>query len=64
MDQRIMADAVGAFCALVLEMTIPNMGALKASMPKVIADKEWRANYQKFSALAESGYREVFTIVG
>jgi len=59
-----MTDLVGTFFTLVLEITIPNMAALEANMPKVIAGKEWQANYQKFSVLAESGYREIFTIVG
>ena len=44
-------------------MTLPNMAALEATMPKVMGDKDWQANYQKFSALVESGYREIFTIV-
>ena len=63
MNQRLMTDLVGAFYTLVLELTIPNMGALEANMPKVLGDKDWQANYQKFSDLVESGYREIFTIV-
>ena len=39
------------------------MGALEANMPKVMGDKDWQAIYQEFSALVESGYREIFTIV-
>ena len=39
------------------------MGALEANMPKVMGDKDWLANYRKFSELVESGYREIFTIV-
>ena len=63
MNQRLMTDLVATFYTLVLELTVPNMGALEASMPKVMGDKEWQANYQKFSELVESGYREIFTIV-
>ena len=63
MNQRLMTDLVGTFYTLVLELTVPNMGALEANMPKVMGDKEWQAYYQKFSALVESGYREIFTIV-
>jgi hypothetical protein len=63
MNQRIMTDLVGTFYTLVLELTIPNMGSLEANMPKVMGDKDWQANYQKISALVESGYREIFTIV-
>ena len=63
MNQRIMTDLVGTFYTLVLELTVPNMSALEANMPKVMGDKDWQANYQKISALVESGYREIFTIV-
>ena len=63
MNQRLMTDLVGSFYTLVLELTIPNKGALEANMPKVMGDKDWQANYQKFSELVESGYREIFTIV-
>jgi hypothetical protein len=63
MNQRIMTDLVGTFYTLVLELTIPNMGSLEANMPKVMGDKDWQATYQKISALVESGYREIFTIV-
>ena len=63
MHQRIMTDLVGTFYTLVLELTVASMGDLEANMPKVWADKDWQAYYQKFSALVESGYREIFTIV-
>jgi hypothetical protein len=63
MNQRIMTDLVGTFYTLVLELTIPNMSALETNMPKVMSNKEWQANYQKFSELVESGYREIFTVV-
>jgi hypothetical protein len=63
MNQRILTDLVGTFYTLVLEFTIANLGAVDANMSKVMGDKDWQANYQKFSALVESGYREIFTIV-
>ena len=63
MNQRLMTDLVGTFYTLVLELTVPNMGALEANMPKVMCDKDWQANYQRFCELVESGYREIFTIV-
>ena len=62
-NQRIMTDLVGTFYTLVLELTISNLGALEASMSKVMGDKDWQATYQKFSALVKSGHREIFTIV-
>lgn len=63
MNQRLMTNLVGTFYTLVLELTLPNMAALETNMPKVMGDKDYQANYQKFSALVESGYREIFTIV-
>lgn len=63
MNQRIMTDLVGTFYTLVLELTIPNMAALEAAMPKVLGDKDWQNYYQRFSALVDSGCREIFTIV-
>jgi hypothetical protein len=62
-NPRVLTDLVGPFYTLVLEMTVANMSALETNMPKVMGDKDWQANYQKFSALVDSGYREIFTIV-
>jgi hypothetical protein len=63
MNQRLMTDLVGPFYTLALELTVPNLAAMESTMSKVMGDKDWQANYQKFSALVDSGYREVFTIV-
>jgi len=63
MPMRLMTDLTGSFYTVVLEITAPNMAALEASMPKVMGDKDWQANYQKFSALVDSGSRQIFTIV-
>jgi len=60
---RILTDLVGAFYTIVLEITVPNLGAFESQMPKIMGDKEFQANYQKFTPLVESGYREVFTVV-
>lgn len=62
MDQRILTDLVGPFYTLVLEFKIPSIGDLEANMSKVMGNKEWQANYQKFVELVESGYREIFNI--
>jgi len=63
LPSRLLTDLTGTFYTMVLEITAPNMAALEASMPKVMGDKDWQANYQKFSALVDSGSREIFTIV-
>ena len=63
MKQRLMTDLVGTFYTLVLELTVSNMAELEANMPKAMGDKDWQATYQKFSALVDTGYREIFTLV-
>ena len=60
---RILTDVTGPFYTLVLELTIPNLTAWETNAPKIFADKEFQANYAKMSALVESGYREIFTVV-
>ena len=63
MRQRIMTDLVGTFYTLVLELTVSSMAELEANLPKAMGDKDWQATYQKFSALVDTGYREIFTLV-
>jgi hypothetical protein len=48
MNQRMMTDMVGNFYTLVLELTVPNMAALEANMPKVMGDKDWQAIIRSF----------------
>ena len=62
-NQRILTDVVGTFYTLVLEFTVADLGAWQANMAKMVGDKDWQAIYQKFSALVDSGSREIFTIV-
>ena len=62
-SQRLMTDVTGPFYTLVLELTMPSLAALEANTPRIMSDKDWQANYQRFAALVESGYREVYTIV-
>ena len=61
-SQRILTDLTGPFYTLVLEITVPNLAALEQQMPRVMGDKDFQANYQKFAELVDSGYREIFTI--
>jgi hypothetical protein len=46
-----------------LELTVPNLAALEATVPLVFGDKDFQANCQKMVPLVESGHREIFTIV-
>ena len=60
---RLLTDVTGPFYTLVLELTVPRLGTFESYAPKLFADKDWQANYQKMAPLVESGYREVFTVV-
>ena len=60
---RLLTDVTGRHYTLVLEMTLPNLAAFEAMVPRVFGDKEFQANYQKMVPLVESGHREIFTIV-
>ena len=60
---RLLTDVTGPFYTVVLEITVPSLGAFEAAAPRLMGDKDWQANYQKVTALVESGYREIFTIV-
>lgn len=62
-SQRLLTDMTGTFYTLVLELTLPNFATLESMMPKIMGDKDWQANYQKFVPLVESGHREIFTLV-
>jgi hypothetical protein len=62
-SQRLLTDLTGTFYTIVLELTLPNLAALEATMPKVMGDKDWQANYQKLTPLVELGRREIFTVV-
>jgi hypothetical protein len=60
---RLLTDVTGPFYTVVLEITAPNLSAFEAAAPRLMGDKDWQATYQKTTALVESGYREIFTIV-
>ena len=60
---RLLTDVTGRHYTLVLELTVPNLAALEATVPVIFGDKDFQANYQKMVPLVESGHREIFTIV-
>ena len=61
---RLMTDLTGPFYTLVAESTYEDLGAMERLLRAESQLPEWRALYQRFLPLAESGYREVFTLVG
>ena len=62
-SQRLMTDLTGKFYTIVFELTLPNLAAVEGTMSKVMNDKEWQTNYQKFVPLVESGEREIYSVV-
>ena len=60
---RILTDLTGPFYTLVLELTVPDYATMEKNAPRLFGDKEFQANYQKLTALVESGRREVYSIV-
>ena len=62
-SQRLLTDLTGPHYTLVLEWTLPNLAAMETTMSRVMGDKEWHANYEKFVPFVESGHREIFTLV-
>ena len=61
---RLLTDVTGPFYTLVLELTVPSLADFESHAPRVFGVKDFQANYQKMAALVDSGYREVFTVVG
>lgn len=60
---RLLTDVTGPFYTVVLEITVPNLAAFEGDAPRLMADKDWQANYQRIAPLVQSGYREVFSLV-
>ena len=60
---RLLTDVVGPSYTMVLEDTYDSLGAFEQAAQHVMGNDEWRAWYQKFLPLVDSGYREIFTIV-
>ena len=60
---RILTDVTGQFYTVVLELTVANLSTFETEAPRVMADSDFQANYQKLVPLVESGSREIFTIV-
>ena len=63
-DIRLLTDLTGPFYTLVLEETFESLTAMEEAFRNDSGIKEWRDFYPRFVPLVESGYREVFTIVG
>ena len=63
-ETRLLTDLTGPFYTFVVEDVWEDLAAMDAAMTREMARDDWRAFYARFTPLVESGYREVFTIVG
>ena len=62
-SSRILTDLTGPFYTVVLELTVPSLGAYETEARRFMADKDFQANYKKLVPLVASGYREILTVV-
>ena len=62
-SRRMLTDLTGAFYTLVLEEAYDSLSDLEKAVREFPRNKDWEGWYRRFSALVESGRREIFTIV-
>lgn len=60
---KAMTDLVGPFYTLVMEEEFESLADMERHFQADMGMEEWKAWYQKFVPLVDSGYREVFTVV-
>ena len=63
-DARLLTDLTGPFYTLVLEETFDTLTTMERTVERDMRLPEWQAFYPRFTPLVESGYRELFTVVG
>ena len=61
---RVLTDVVGSYYTVVLESTFNTLADYERMGQETLGKEEWKAWYQKFVPLVESGHREIFRIVG
>ena len=62
-SSRLLTDLVGQFYTIVFENTFDSLADFESGAKKIMSSSEWQTWYQKFSAITESGYREVLNVV-
>jgi hypothetical protein len=59
---RVLTDLVGPAYTLVLESTYPTLTEWEHAGKSIMSNDEWRAWYQRFTPVVDSGYREILTV--
>ena len=62
-SSRLLTDLVGPSYTVMMEDTFKDLVDFEQAARNVMGSNEWRAWYQKFVPLVDSGYREIFNIV-
>ncbi len=60
---RAMMDLTGPYYTMVIETTFDSLAAYESAMWNTLFASEFRAWYQKFVPLVDSGRREIYSIV-
>jgi len=60
---RALSDLTGSYYTLVIETTYDSLAAYENAMKNTLYANEFRAWYQKFVPLVDSGRREIFTVI-
>jgi hypothetical protein len=60
---RLLTDVTGQFYTLVMEMEFKSLADYEKGHSSVAGSAAWKSWYKKFSALVESGHREIFKVV-
>jgi hypothetical protein len=60
---RILMDVTGPYYTLVMELQFKSLAEFERSHSTTGNSAAWRAWYKKFTALVESGHREIFQTV-
>lgn len=63
-DIRLLTDLTGHYYRLVLESTFADLATYEREMRAMMSDPQWKAWYARFIPLAQSGRREIFSVVG
>ncbi len=63
-SSRILTDLVGDFYTVVFENEFASLADFESAAAAMMTKPEWSAAYGKIVALTDSGYREIFNIVG
>jgi hypothetical protein len=60
---RVLTDLATPFYTLVMKNEFASLTEWESESQRMMQQSEWHNWYQKFLPLAESGYREIFTLV-